>query len=427
VDGVPQVRPRPLLEIGDPFQGQGFLNDGIELPTGAVWNPSILVFGTFRSALQVFDNGRERPFDDRSEWANRLDLFVNLRLSATERFVLGLRPLDDPDRGNNVTKSQFTGYEFEPRSRWAERFNGDVRILFFEGDFGELFPNLDPSDDSLLDIGFAVGRQPLLFQDGVMINGIMDAAGITHNNIHLWGSSKLRLTGLYATPDVVDQNELNRWDLVAFQTETDTSWGTIEADMAYRNSRSDSGSGLFYGVAVTQRIWRLNNTLRWNGSTPLGQGAGEIGNGHVLINELSMDLPWGNDLVYFNSFLGIDNYQSAFRDGGAGGPLGRVGINFASPGIGRYGAPLNPFPNRAWGGAVGTQLFFGKTQQTQVVVEVAMRSSLQRDVTDTAMSVAGRVQQGLFGQVLITVEGFFAKQELLNEGGGGRLELLFQF
>ncbi|MCH8284337.1 MAG: hypothetical protein IIC20_07155, partial [Chloroflexi bacterium] len=39
-----------------------------------------------------------------------------------------------------------------------------------EGDFGEIFPRLDPLDSEQLDIGFSVGRMPLLAQQGLFIN-----------------------------------------------------------------------------------------------------------------------------------------------------------------------------------------------------------------------------------------------------------------
>ena len=51
-------RLEPLVELGNDFLGQGTLGDGIELPTGAVWRPSLLVFGTLRSALQTWDDSR---------------------------------------------------------------------------------------------------------------------------------------------------------------------------------------------------------------------------------------------------------------------------------------------------------------------------------------------------------------------------------
>ena len=52
-EGFPE-RPKPLLELGEPFLGTGTLNPGYQLPTGAVWQPSLLVFGTYRTALQTF-------------------------------------------------------------------------------------------------------------------------------------------------------------------------------------------------------------------------------------------------------------------------------------------------------------------------------------------------------------------------------------
>ena len=83
--------------------------------------------------------------------------------------------------------------------------NAYVTTLFFQGDFGELFPNLDPNDTKGLDIQFAIGRQPLSFQDGIMINeDVIDAIGITKTSLFFLGASAWRTTGIFAW------NELNR-------------------------------------------------------------------------------------------------------------------------------------------------------------------------------------------------------------------------
>ena len=111
VEDVP-YRPTLLLELGEPFLGTGPFGPEIELPTGAVWRPSLWVFGTHRMAVQTFDNGADTPM---SEWAHRLDLFANLKLSASERLLIGLRPLDRDNR--------FTGVSV--RARW--RFSGRVQ------------------------------------------------------------------------------------------------------------------------------------------------------------------------------------------------------------------------------------------------------------------------------------------------------------
>jgi hypothetical protein len=49
-----------------------------------------VLFGTYRTAIQTFEDGTERY----SEWANRLDMFANLQLSGTERVLIGMRPFD---------------------------------------------------------------------------------------------------------------------------------------------------------------------------------------------------------------------------------------------------------------------------------------------------------------------------------------------
>ena len=72
ISNMPE-RPRPPIELGEPFLGTGTLDPGFQLPTGAVWQPSLLVFGTWRTAVQSFesDDGSGRI----TELATRLDLF----------------------------------------------------------------------------------------------------------------------------------------------------------------------------------------------------------------------------------------------------------------------------------------------------------------------------------------------------------------
>ena len=41
----------PILELGEPFLGTGPLDPGFEMPGGSVWQPSLLLYGTYRTAL----------------------------------------------------------------------------------------------------------------------------------------------------------------------------------------------------------------------------------------------------------------------------------------------------------------------------------------------------------------------------------------
>ena len=70
----------PLLEVGPSFLGTGNIPKGFTLATGAVWTPSLWVYGNFRSGLQSYDDGGDLGVTT-NEWANRLDLFANLQLS----------------------------------------------------------------------------------------------------------------------------------------------------------------------------------------------------------------------------------------------------------------------------------------------------------------------------------------------------------
>ena len=84
-------RPGLLVEIGEQFLKFGPLSRGIRLPTGAVWRPALWVFGTYRSSVRSFDNS----VSENGEWAHRLDIFANLRLTGTERVLIGFRPADE--------------------------------------------------------------------------------------------------------------------------------------------------------------------------------------------------------------------------------------------------------------------------------------------------------------------------------------------
>ena len=47
-------RPAGFIEIGDKFLGNNAPPAGFEIPTGAIWQPSLFVFGSYRTALQTF-------------------------------------------------------------------------------------------------------------------------------------------------------------------------------------------------------------------------------------------------------------------------------------------------------------------------------------------------------------------------------------
>lgn len=421
-DDFPQ-RPRPILEIGENFLGTGTLNQGFRLPTGAVWQPYFIVFGTARSALQSFDNGDDQV----SEWANRLDLFGNLYLTFTERILIGFRPLDRDGR--------FTGYLFAPDGGgdeltygYAHEYNFELNTLFFEGDFGEIFPVLDRQDRHALDFGFSVGRQPLSFQEGMLINDNVDAVGITKINWKSLGSINFRWTLLYGW------NELNRTNLpgpdnnaslYGLFTEADWRLTTVAFDLMYVGAGDDTGDGVYGGISAVQRIGRYNTSFRIMGSLPDGRETLHNAGGALVFAEVSWTPKRSHNLIYLNAFGGIDHFRSASRDPSAGGPLGRAGILFASPGLGRVGTPLSNAADQVVGGALGRQTFFAHTRH-QLIIELAGRYSPNKSY-QSALGCGARYQFALGRRSVIAVDLFgtydFGPPVIKDRPrGGGRLE-----
>lgn len=422
-------RPAPPIELGEPFLGTGTLDPGFRLPTGAVWQPSLLLFGNFRSAVQSFEpdtasGGRI------TEWTNRLDLFFNLQLSGTERLVLGLRALDQDGR--------FTGYFLEHPDPnldgdFRDELNVDIGSLYFEGDFGEIFPDLDRDDFASYDLGFSVGRQPLIFQEGLLINDTIDGVGITRNTLLPKNAPNFRSTLFFGWGDLntsaFDERDAQ---LFALLTSTDFKPSTVDVDIAWLDANDGSGDLLAAGVSAVQRLGETNSSFFLLGSRASGDETDVTTDGLLLFAELGWTPKRTHDYLYLTSFAAFDEYTPAARGVGpaGGGPLGRAGINFASPNLGSYAAPLSSRARDVVGGAVGYQRFYDHTRK-QLLLEVGGRVGTAGDVGDGASFTAR--YQAAFGQHFVfIVDGFAGYREGLAGIDdlypyGGRVEILAKF
>lgn len=384
-------RPAPLLELGDPFLKPGKINEGFGLPTGEVLQPSLIVWGDYRTALQANDQDTSKSGQELGEWTNRLDLYSNLYLSSTERILLGVRPLD---KNGNFSRYTFEAPENlkEEEGEFNDELNFDITTLFFEGDFGEIFPLLDPKDKHGLDIYFAVGRQPISWQDGMLINDRLDSLGISKINLKSDLFVNWRSTLLYAW------NEINRKNLAyddnsnlyGFSNEIDFRATTAEFDLVYLDGKEDTGDGYYSGIGFTHRIYELNHTFRVLGSHSSGAETEHNKNGAIVFTELSRNITGSEDFVYCDAFYGIDNFRSASRGPDAGGPLGGTGVLFASLGLGRYSAALNNQPDDALGSALGYQMFFNEKRQ-HVLFEVGGRYA-NEDTGQRAVAIGASFQ-----------------------------------
>ncbi|MGZ4958565.1 MAG: hypothetical protein ACXV7J_04885 [Methylomonas sp.] len=419
----PVDRPKPVLELGDPFLGNGPIQPGIRTFTGQMLQPWLLLFGALRSAFQGFDNGN----GERAEWANRLDLNANLNLSGTERLVVSMRPLDR-DAGS------YTGYNFEPDddNRWREDFNARPTKLFFEGDFGEIFPGLDPADSHTYDVGFSVGRQPIKLQDGMLLNDIIDMIGITRNSLVFDCVSNLRVTGIYGWNRInrgsaeLGDSHYRAANLFGLSSEADTALNnTLALDLIY--VAGDNNKNAWYvGAASTQRFGWLNSTFRVNASIPEHDSSQYVGSGALLLSQLSSTLPGSDDIAYFNSFWNINRFTSVARGPDQGSPVANVGVLFGPVGMGRYGVPLGQPINDTIGAALGYQMFLDGID-SQLIFEVGARTSTQSSKGENVVGLGARYQRNFGTHHVLRLDSFVADNENGNASFGWRTEWMIKF
>ncbi|MFQ5349270.1 MAG: hypothetical protein ACE5EG_02375 [Thermoanaerobaculia bacterium] len=444
LEGFPE-RPRYLLELGNPYLGTGRIKPGIHLPTGAVWQPSLILFGTLRTALQSFDADGTRF----TELASRLDLFANLQLSGTERLVVGFRTFDqegrftsyilEPDPGDPAFRAAFG----DDGDRFREELNAEIQSLYFEGDFGEIFPKLDADDFGRSDVGFSIGRQPLLFQDGILIQDSIDGIGLTRNTLLPQGTSNFRATLFVGTNEVHRANVEDRdAEMFALLTSTDVRRSTVDADLVYVRGGETTGDLVAGGVSFVQRIGTRNTTFRLLGSHAVDQETAQAPDGALFFGELSWTPHYTDDLIYFTGFVAVDEFSSAARGPASGGPLGRAGINFAAVGLGSYGAPLSSRARDVAGGAFGYQRFYGPAKRRQLLAEVGLRVGTADDVSDSVAATV-RYQMAVGRRLVLVWDGFAARRQgdlVLVPGQspalqrapdvdlyGGRFELVVKF
>lgn len=425
VELVPD-RPRPLIEWGDPFLGTGEIEPGIPLPTGQVIQPSFLVYGVGRTALQTFSPGDSRATRS-AEAVARIDLYANLQFTGTERFFVSIRPLDQD--------GTFTRYTFLPENE-DDGFDFDlseeIQTIYFEGDVGEIFPNLDPKDQGEWDLGFSVGRQRVQFQDGLLLNDRLDSIGVTRNSILPEGTANWRMTALLAVDDIRRSDRVNTSDalLFALSNELDLSAGTVSLDGVYVKDQKDKEDALFLGAGLVRRIGQTNTALRIVSSFPEVDDGEKSSKGTLLFSEISRNRTNSPDLIYSTWFWGIRRYTGAARDSHGGGALDRAGILYHAQRLSRFTTALSNDISEAFGGAIGIQTFLGDPElRRQLVVEFGWRADTtnQQGSDREAIALGCRFEQALGQHLIFRLDGFVSGRDGLDPGWGLRTEFLVKF
>jgi len=378
---------RPLLELGRELYTSGPFRPAINaVGKKNLLIPHLHVYGDYRAAIAYNDNGKKEKWT----LANRLNLDIDFKLTATERVHAFMRPLD---KNGNFTRFDFGGGN---EKELKVQLDGNADALFFEGDLGPILEGITDRHNNI-DLPFAVGLMPLLFQNGIWVEDAFTGAAFTipARNSALLDISNMDITFFAGfdkvtsravvkqNGDLVDDRHNRIYGAAAF---IEANQGYWEIGYGYTDPKDDGNNpldDLSYNsltASFTRRYWGLlSNSVRtiWSFGQNRDTGLNRTADGFLLLIENSLITPKPLTLVpYLNLFIGNDKPQSLARDAGAGGVLKNTGILFETDGL--TGFPkMDDTGNDTMGGALGLEYLFNLNQQ--IVFETAIVNDIGRD------------------------------------------------
>jgi hypothetical protein len=419
---------RPLLELGREMYGPGQFKPGINLlGEKNLVTPQLLFYGDLRTAVAWNNNGAT----EKGVAAAKLDLDLDLKITATERIHYFFTPLD---RNGDVTRTEFAGDR--PRvNRAVLDFTPDA--LFFEGDLARLAAGFTGRDNRH-DIPFTFGLIPLLFQNGVWLQDAFDGVAFT---IPARNSPSLQITNMdvtfFAGFDQVTTPALrgdSQGHVFGFNTFIEANHGYWEFGYGYVEGTGASSDLSYHNIsaAFTKRYFdRVANSVRVIGN--FGQepapGKSRTADGVLLLVENSLVSSSPSVLVpYLNGWVGFHRPQSLARAAGAGGVLLNTGIVFETDGL--TGFPkLDDTGHNTYGAALGLEYLFDLHQQ--IVVEAAALNTFGNPAERTApgaeYGVGIRYQLPLNNTWIFRADGIAAARDHAADLLGFRVELRRKF
>ncbi|MEO8268082.1 MAG: hypothetical protein ABI557_00085 [Aureliella sp.] len=417
---------RPWVELWRPFYTGGIY------PPAKEWfgrynlaMPDFIVYGDFRTGVGVNRNANGNA----DNWAGRLNLDMDLKLTSTERLHAFMGPLD---RNGDYTRLDFThGLDFVDRT--------DLRFdnLYFEGDAGAIWGGL--TDQSTpFDLPFSFGFLPLFYQNGIWANDnvIGAALALPSKNSPLLKWSNYDATFFWASDQVNTDafaGDLNAAEFFGSAWFIEAYDGYIEADYAFVHD--DVGGHRSYNnasVAYTRRyLMRVSNSIRY--ITNFGQSLPSdqrTADGHMILLENSLISSAPNTLVpYLNFFYGQGRTQSLARANAAGGILNNTGINFETDGLTGY-PTLDATGVNSSGAALGINIL-GADFQHQLILEVAALSANGqaqfRNAPGDEYAVGMRYQKPLNNAWIFRTDNMIGWRENAKDLRGTRVEFRWKF
>ncbi|MEA2568617.1 MAG: hypothetical protein QOI24_618 [Acidobacteriota bacterium] len=385
-----------------------------------------LGYGDLRIAAAAYDNGIAAPNGktEQTTIAARLNLDLDLALTATERFHAFVRPLD---KGGSFTRYQISG---GVQNKFIDEFDFDLDTLFFEGDLGAMRQGLT-GKTSRVDLPITIGRVPLLTQNGIWLEDAFDGVAFA---ITAKSNAKLDISNMDftffagfngVTTDAVPGNKAKVFGVAGF---ADLLKGYAEYGYGY--VRADDNNLSYHNVtaAFTRRYFgHVANSVRLIGN--FGQTASpghpKTADGLLVLLENSFFRSNPVTLVpYVNLFAGFNSPQSLARGADSGGVLRNTGINFESDGLTRY-PTLDARAHDSYGGAVGLEYLFNLDRQ--IVVEGAVVERMGGSPLGSEYALGARYQHPITNAWLIRLDAMRGWRQGQKDVYGARVEIRRKF
>ncbi len=416
----------PWIEWGRIFYGDGIT------PRGRNWfgntnlaHPQFYLYGDYRTGIAGVRNAIGRT----DNWASRLNLDLDLRLTDTERFHAFIGPLT---KGNQFSQVALVDGELD----YQPIYNLNPVTGFFEGDLGAILGGF-ANESSPFELPFTAGLVPLLFQNGIWMEDAVTGAAFSlparHSRILNWSNYDATFFAVF--------DQLNS---VAFGNDEHaaqafgTAWfieaygGYIETGYAYVRDRNiEERSYHNATISFTRRyLDRISNSVRAIINT--GQDlpkADRTADGALLLVENSLVTSSPLTIVpYMNLFVGWDRPQSVARAGVSGGILRNTGINFDTDGLNGF-ATLDTSASNTAGGALGIDLL-GADLDRQLLLELAYltpHSEGTAAAPDDQYAAGARYQFPISHRSLLRFDTMYGWRRGLDDVYGTRMEYRWKF
>lgn len=417
---------RPWVELWRPLYTSGIYPPAQEwLGRRNLIMPHFMVYGDYRTGVGINRNAN----GDINNWAQRLNLDMDLEITATERLHAFMGPLD---RNGDYTRLDFTD-----RVDLVDRTDIRFDNLFFEGDAGAIWGGLT-DQGAPFDLPFSFGYLPVFYQNGIWANDnvIGAAVAVPAKNSPLLKWSNYDATFFWASDQVNsdafagDNNAAEFFGTAWFIEAYD---GYIEADYAFvHDDVGQHRSHHNLSVAYTRRYFmRVSNSIRY--ITNFGQSLPSdqrTADGHMLLLENSWISKSPNTVVpYLNFFYGQGRTQSLARANNAGGILNNTGINFETDGLTGY-PTLDATGANASGAALGINLL-GADFQHQLILEAAALAAngqaALRNAPGDQFALGMRYQKPLNNAWIFRTDHMLGFREHAQDLRGSRVELRWKF